>query len=329
MKIFGFMMKLILTVFFLYLALRSISVSSWRQVFLTLSPQVLILLTLIVMLQVFVLAYRWKYLISAASENKIPFLHCTASMLISFFFSQGLPASIGGDAFRAWWMIKNGVDSGSSMKIIVLDRIYGLIALAIACTSSVSYFLLFQNAKNIQMLSLAAIIFFVGILLAFLVIPKRFRFFSILLPSKVHFPIGLQKIIHWVVKIHNSLNRLTGLQSMILIGSSFLIHCFVILQAYCIGAILCPEKITLVFCAVAVPPALFVSYMPFSIAGWGVREASMVMAFGLLGVDAATALLISVAIGIAVLCVSFLGGVLWLTGYRKQHPAYLKKKVVP
>ena len=59
--------------------------------------------------------------------------------------------------------------------------------------------------------------------------------------------------------------------------------------------------------------------MPFSIAGWGVREASMVMAFGLFGVNAATAIIISLMIGMTVLAISLLGGMFWMVGNNKRY----------
>lgn len=70
-------------------------------------------------------------------------------------------------------------------------------------------------------------------------------------------------------------------------------------------------EISFFSCLAVIPPALLISYVPISIAGWGVREASFVFAFSLVGVSVEAALLISLGIGIVVLLISLLGGVLW------------------
>ena len=48
---------------------------------------------------------------------------------ISFFVSQGLVASVGADAYKIWWMRKREIAAKSGVKIILIDRIYGLVSL--------------------------------------------------------------------------------------------------------------------------------------------------------------------------------------------------------
>ena len=54
-------------------------------------------------------------------------------------------------------------------------------------------------------------------------------------------------------------------------------------------------------------PALLLSMLPISLAGWGVREAAMVTGMGLLGVPAGLALTTSVAFGISMIIASLPG----------------------
>ncbi len=64
-------------------------------------------------------------------------------------------------------------------------------------------------------------------------------------------------------------------------------------------------------CLVAIAPDLRVSHLPIRIPDYGVRQASMVLALGVVGVSEATALLTSLGIGVTVLVVSLLGAVGW------------------
>ena len=328
MKALFFLLKLGITVTVLYFALRNVSLNEYKQAYSLLTPKVFLFLVSTVLLQVLILAYRWCYLMVLTTKAKVALSDAVVGILISFFFSQGLPASIGADAFRVWWIMKRGVTSNSAMKIVFFDRIYGLIALTIACICSVLYFIMLKRETSTQVLSLGVVIILAGAVLFLLVMPYRLGISQFLVKATARLPSWLSGIVQWGAQVRDSLSRHNGPQSLILVGSSLLTHCMVILQAYATGHILCPEKLNLLVCILAVPPALFISYMPFSIAGWGVREASMVMAFGLFGINAATAVIISLTIGMAVLATSLLGGGLWIMGYRKSLSQDLNKEKV-
>lgn len=331
MKVLFFLVKLAITITVLYFALRHVSINEYKQAFSLLTPTVFLFLVSTVILQVLILAYRWSYLMVLTAKAKMSLADAFVGILMSFFFSQGLPASIGGDAFRVWWITKRGVTSNSAIKIVFFDRVYGLIALTIACIGSILYFFMLKREAGTQVISLAVAILLAGSLLWLLVMPFRLGVSQFLMKATAHLPSWLTGIVHWGVQARDSLSRRDGSQTFILVGSSLLTHCMVVLQAYTMGHILCPEKLNILVCILAVPPALFVSYMPFSIAGWGVREASMVMAFGLFGIPAATAVIISLTIGMAVLVTSLLGGAFWVLGYRKSHSqdlVYLNKEEV-
>ena len=51
------------------------------------------------------------------------------------------------------------------------------------------------------------------------------------------------------------------------------------------------------------PPVLLLSMVPFSVAGWGVREGAMVTGMGLIGVSPAAAFTVSVLYGIVMVAV--------------------------
>jgi uncharacterized membrane protein YbhN (UPF0104 family) len=69
-------------------------------------------------------------------------------------------------------------------------------------------------------------------------------------------------------------------------------------------------------CLLLVPPVLLVSVIPVSIAGWGVREGAMVVAFGFINVPPSAAFAVSVLFGLVIAAASLPGALLWLTsGY--------------
>jgi glycosyltransferase 2 family protein len=67
-----------------------------------------------------------------------------------------------------------------------------------------------------------------------------------------------------------------------------------------------------------VPPVMLITMLPISIAGWGVREATMGLAFGYAGLATAEGVNVSLLFG----CVSFIigafGGLVWIFSAEKR-----------
>ena len=59
-------------------------------------------------------------------------------------------------------------------------------------------------------------------------------------------------------------------------------------------------------------PVLLISMIPVSIAGWGVREGAMIVAFGYAGLPQDQALAVSILLGLVLLGVGALGGLVWV-----------------
>jgi hypothetical protein len=80
-------------------------------------------------------------------------------------------------------------------------------------------------------------------------------------------------------------------------------------------------EVDILTCVVLVPPVLLISTLPVSLAGWGVREAAMVVAMSYAHVGTADALLLSIAFGCIVMAMGLPGGILWLLrSYNATRP---------
>jgi hypothetical protein len=58
---------------------------------------------------------------------------------------------------------------------------------------------------------------------------------------------------------------------------------------------------------------LLISTLPISVAGWGVREKSLVLAFAYAGLSESNGFLVSVLLGATMIVVGLVGGIVWLT----------------
>jgi hypothetical protein len=121
-----------------------------------------------------------------------------------------------------------------------------------------------------------------------------------------------RRLIYLVVRTAEELRHLTGKGGAAALLYALVSGAFLAFPAYFIalslGITVAPAAMIAVFSIVAVFVAL-----PISLAGWGVREVSVVALLGLLGVDREAALILSVEFGLLTTLVSLPGGVVWLT----------------
>ena len=66
--------------------------------------------------------------------------------------------------------------------------------------------------------------------------------------------------------------------------------------------------------------------VPISIAGWGVREGTVVVMFSVLGIDSSLALLVSLVWGASIAFSALLSGAIWLLG-KSENEILLVSKV--
>ena len=86
------------------------------------------------------------------------------------------------------------------------------------------------------------------------------------------------------------------------------------LIVFCISIILTAlqVKISLLDMLIVVPPAIFITLLPISIGGWGVREGTLVYGLGLLGIAFEDAFLASLLFGFGTAILGMGGWLLWL-----------------
>jgi glycosyltransferase 2 family protein len=97
---------------------------------------------------------------------------------------------------------------------------------------------------------------------------------------------------------------------------SLLVHVLTVVIAWCVvQSIAAPVMFDQVF--QLVPPVMMITMMPISIAGWGVREATMGLAFGYAGLMASEGVNVSLLFGAVYFIVGAIGGLVWIFSAEK------------
>jgi uncharacterized membrane protein YbhN (UPF0104 family) len=299
--------KILVSAALLYFALRKINLYDLASRFDIASLGWIGLAVAVTFLQIFLGALRWRE-ISADCGAPLVILQAFRFNLIGTFFNQTLPSSIGGDAVRLWLVARGGAGWRAATYSIFVDRAIGLIALAVVIVASLpwSYQLIDDphGRSALLFVDFAALSAGAGFLiLGRLPWPWLKRWWA------THHLHACSVIANRVI-----FSRERGPKLAVL---SILVHVLAVVIAWCVvRSIAAPVLFSQVF--QLVPPVMLITMMPISIAGWGVREATMGLAFGYAGLATNEGVNVSLLFG----CVSFIvgafGGLVWIFSAEKR-----------
>ena len=292
------LIRVLVTLSIFLLILRSINI---QQVWETLKQVKLDLLAAAVLMQfgsTTVSAYRWQLIMRNLHFGQSFLFYCR-SYYKAMFFNQGLPTSIGGDAMRVLDMASQGFRKRDALYGIILDRALGLAALILL--NLLAYFFN-PDLLPIQVYHVILMLVFVGaIAVVFIAFLKHFSWLD------NHPQLAIAKAIS--TRLHQAFLS----NHMLLLISSLLIPLLSMLVFYIIGlALNLPYDLATYF--VIVPPAIYLTIIPISMAGWGVREGALVGLFTLIGADKPTVLAMSIIYGFTLIIISLPGLVIYLKG---------------
>jgi len=294
----------------LYLALRGINFTAIESRLSQISLGWIALAVLITVLQIFVGALRWRE-ISGRCQAPLTDLQAFRYNMIGAFFNQTLPSSIGGDAVRLWLVNRTGAGWRAATYSILTDRAIGLIALALIIVGSLpwSYGMIADSNGRVALVvvDFAALAGGLGFLLLGH-LPWTWL--------KNWWP---TKHIHACSVIANQVmfDRRSGPKIAVL---SLSIHVLAVVIAWCaVRSIAAPADFEQVF--MLIPPIMLITMMPISIAGWGVREATMMIAFGYAGLAPTDGTVVSILFGAVSFAVGAAGGLVWIFSAEKTNAA--------
>ena len=314
-KTIALVAKLAITLALLYLSVSRANLGLVAQRARELNAFWLLAAVAVLGLQTIVSALRWRSILHDCGAE-IPMSRASRYTFVALFFSQVLPSTIGGDAARVWLVARDGVGWANAIYSAITDRAVGVFALAL--------FVLLGIPASFAMIHdplARAVLLLLGLA-------------SVLAPA-VFIAIGSRQ---WSALKHFSatrhLNAAAHTAYRIFVSpraGAWVLALSLIIQLLTItGAWLAAKSVAAPFAfsdaVLLIPPVLLIATIPISIAGWGLREGAMVMAFSYSGLPQADGLLVSALFGIAMFAVGALGGLLWLAGKRRETESALHNR---
>jgi uncharacterized membrane protein YbhN (UPF0104 family) len=255
----------------------------------------------IFVLQIALNAVRWRLILTHITGISPPSYRLFGIYYASAFFSQVLP-SIGGDLVRVLYGRAFGVTSGPIIISVLLDRGLALAALLFVALPALLFLapidpghMVLRSVGLVAGSGLAAA--YGGCLMLRAV--RRSRIWTSL-------PQWIQTLVasgDWSLTSRTGLGRLIPLSALVHLLS---------IAAIFLAAHAVHVPLTFPVVLAIGPILLLAQVLPISVGGWGVREAAAVALLAMTGVDATSALLVSIMFGIFLLLATLPGVLFWL-----------------
>ena len=303
-----FLLKLAVTAGLIYwFVLPGIEVETVRDRIDRLSPGFLLVAGALIFFQnAIVVTWRWERVV-AAIDAPLPAWRLLKTTVITLFFNQVLPSTIGGDGMRVWYLRALGRPIGLAFRSVLIDRLIGFFGLLLLGLLGSLY--LMARLDEAGPVWVVALISLAGLVLIALA-PVLVNLVAWVPSERVRG--GFETLAREVNVLARNRPRLARLVAASIVGQLALGA-----AVFCLARDLEVPLDLLAACAI-VPGVMVAASLPISIAGWGVREASMVVGLGLLGIGQSEAAIISVGFGLLVLLFGLAGGLVWLIGGSPQ-----------
>lgn len=299
--------RVALSIGLLYLALRGINFAAILPRLSQINPLWIALAVAVTIFQIFLSAPRWRE-ICGLCHAPLSDLAAFRYNMIGSFFNQTLPSSVGGDAVRLWLVSRTGAGWHAATYSILIDRAVGLIALALIILASLPWsYCMIGDANGRLALVFVDFVALAGGVGFLLLGHLRWVWLKSWWPTK-HLHV-CSVIANQVIFSKKRGPKIAAL--------SLTIHALAVLIAWCcVRAIEVPGDFKQLL--MLIPPITLITMMPISIAGWGVREATMMVAFGYAGLSQTDGTVVSILFGAVYFIVGALGGLVWSLSDEKQ-----------
>ena len=306
------------SILLLYLSLRWVNVGALGERLSRFELGWIALAVFLLTAQVVLLAARWREIATVCGAN----LAFTSALQISFiatFFNQVLPSTVGGDGARIWLFARQGAGWATATYSVLIDRIAGVFVLALIVVACLPWtFSLIHDSIARAVLLVIGFGAIAGVLI-FVLIGVRFR----------------QWLDRWMLTRHlSAASRISAAlcrshrSATIVLACSVAIHLLGVTVAWCcVKAVAAPVSFAQVL--FLMPPVILIATVPVSIAGWGVRESSMIVAFAYAGLAQSDGLTLSILFGAVGFIVGVVGGIIWIvSGLRLRSFAEARRAEV-
>jgi uncharacterized protein (TIRG00374 family) len=292
--------RLVVSLILLGFLLWKMDLSVLGHYFINVNPLMFIAAIFLILCAIGIRAYRWTTMMTAYNI-KLSFRKSFGLIQVGNFFGQFLPMTVGGDMVRTWQAHRDGLPLKASIHTVLLDRLFGFVSLLVIILVGIPALpQIVPKPQAIWLLAGTVSLALAGLLSTLFLDRLTRRFHQ-------------GRVLREISEFSVCARRLVANVSLSLpvfiacIATHLLSITAIKVLADGVGA-----NVGLYQMLLLMPPVILMAMLPFSLAGWGVREGAMVFALGYIGISAEQSFAISILMGLLSLLVSLPGGLVML-----------------
>jgi glycosyltransferase 2 family protein len=250
---------------------------------------------LLSLLQTVVTSYRWVLVMRGLGVSLEPWPALQA-VYVSLALNQCMPSYVGGDAYRVYWLYREGNRLALAARGVLIDRISAVIALVVMMAAGLPLvFTRFADpaARHGLVGVLACGLLGTAVFFSCDAVPRAWR---------------RLRVVRELAELSAAARRLLlhGSDGLVIGPLALLVHVLTASVMFSFAEAL-GLPLTWLDCVLLTPPIMLLAAVPISIAGWGVREGVMVGALSMVGIGTESALALSVLLGVTALANGLVG----------------------
>jgi uncharacterized membrane protein YbhN (UPF0104 family) len=275
--------RLAVSVALLWLVSRWIDLGAVLSRFSELSLEWVALGLAITVLQVGVLAWRWRYTAARLGVD-LPLREALGEYYLGILLNQLLPGGVAGDVSRAWRHTRTGAPTGPAVRAVILERASAQVVMTCAAIVSI---LLLPWAAGVVRAAVGAVLLAAGLACYRVVLPRLVR------GAGEESTTGRL----WA-DTRRALFSVDAFAAQ-LVSALLVVGSYIAVFVVAARAVGVETPIASILPLVA--PVLMTMLIPVTVAGWGIREAAAAALWGLTGLAPEDGAAISVTYGLLVL----------------------------
>lgn len=298
-KYFALALKIALSGGLIWYIVHRIDFSSAWATLLSIPPGAVMAAIAILLVQLVLSSVRLKELLRQLGRD------CGLPALLDInwigaFFSQTLISFVGGDAMRVWRMVRFRIPVAIATQSVLLDRLAGFGGIVVVLLATIPFLVPLLESLEMKLgllLIAGGVLGFVFAVFVLRRLPERFTRHRIVSAINAFAARGL-----YIARSGRGAAYVLGLSVLVQLANVLVL--FILARGLSIN-------LGLGTFVIFMPTVLFLSMLPISISGWGVREGAMVGALAVVGVPAHQSLALSICFGLGLVFISLPGGLMW------------------
>lgn len=258
---------------------------------------------------------KWNILLRAQGI-RVPFRSLLSYSFIGAFFSNFLPANVGGDVMRGYGLARHTSRTAEAAVSVVVDRLVGFMAFMSSAVVAALVTVVATGRTDLEGLAVAAGGALLVLALGFAVIlSRRLR----ALAERLFY----RRLLMPLAPIYGRLSEAVGAYRFryAALAGAYFTSLGVLLLSNLVNYLLAQALgggISLLYVFLFNPLVAFALLIPVSVGGLGVNQGAYVFFYGLAGVPEKLALAVSILMQMVIYISSLPGGILWWRGRAGQ-----------